>query len=218
MLNIDLKALKKVVPVKWRVQSVNKNKSTCNCVAYIDARQLFDILDEAVGPENWQSKFEFMDGKLFAGIGINIGNDGKTEWVWKYDTGTESNIEAEKGEVSDALKRAGVQWGVARFLYKMDIMVLKTSKYNDKDFPADDSGKILWDGDALTIYCNSKQSKNDEIEEKKKYYNEIWGAVKLDKENSAAFKNELNDLGGKFSDLTLETILMLREKYVWGIK
>jgi hypothetical protein len=44
--------------------------------------------------------------------------DGETyEWVWKWDTGEESSIEAGKGEFSDALKRAWVHWGVGRDLY-----------------------------------------------------------------------------------------------------
>ena len=47
---MDYEKLKKVVPAKWRVQSAKNGKASC--VAYIDARQLFDILDEAVGAEN----------------------------------------------------------------------------------------------------------------------------------------------------------------------
>ena len=214
---MDYEKLKKVVPAKWRVQSAKNGKASC--VAYIDARQLFDILDEAVGAENWQTQFQTIDGKLFAGIGINVASDGKTEWVWKFDTGSESNIEAEKGEVSDALKRAGVQWGIGRFLYSMDIIYLKTADYKGKEYPADDKGQIIWGGDALTDYCNSKQKKPPVPEdEKKKYYNEIWNHIKNDKEQASAFKNELDDLGGKFSALSLETILILREKYVGGTK
>lgn len=81
---------------------------------YVDARYHYDRLDACVGAENWQSKFERdPKGALRAGIGI-LTEDG---WVWKWDTGTESTMEPQKGEHSDALKRAGVQWGISRDLY-----------------------------------------------------------------------------------------------------
>lgn len=81
---------------------------------YVDARYHYDRLDECVGPQNWQSQFERdPKGALRAGIGI-LTEDG---WVWKWDTGTESTMEPQKGEHSDALKRAGVQWGISRDLY-----------------------------------------------------------------------------------------------------
>ena len=38
-------------------------------------------------------------------------------WVWKWDCGTESNTEKEKGEASDSFKRACVNWGIGRELY-----------------------------------------------------------------------------------------------------
>lgn len=46
-------------------------------------------------------------------MGIEVGD--KT--VWKWDCGTESNTEKEKGEASDSFKRACVNWGIGRELY-----------------------------------------------------------------------------------------------------
>ena len=123
-----LEKLKEVMPCKWRVQSIRGIKASC--IPYIDARQVMDILDAVVGAENWQTKFENIDNKLFCGIGIKF----ESAWVWKYDTGTESNIEKEKGEVSDAIKRAGVQWGIGRFLYEMRSIYLDVAKYKEKDY------------------------------------------------------------------------------------
>lgn len=119
---MNLKELTKEIPYKWRTGPGGKQ------LAYIDSRDVQDLLDEVVGPENWQSDFKLIDGKLFGGIGICVDrkeyikngmelDGGVKEWVWKWDCGTESNIEEEKGQVSDALKRAGVQWGIGRFLY-----------------------------------------------------------------------------------------------------
>lgn len=84
-------------------------------LAYIDARQVMDRLDEVVTPEAWQSDFKEIKGNVYAGIGIKV--DG--EWIWKWDVGTESNQEEEKGEASDSFKRAAVKWGIGRFLYSI---------------------------------------------------------------------------------------------------
>ena len=106
---MNLKDLKKEIPYKWRTGPGNTQ------LAYIDARDVMDLLDEVVGPENWQDSYELVGDKIIAGVGI-LAND---NWVWKYDTGTESNIEEEKGMFSDAFKRAAVKWGVGRFLYDL---------------------------------------------------------------------------------------------------
>lgn len=82
-------------------------------LSYVDARFVMDRLDE-IGAENWQDRYEDRpNGSVRCGIGILI--DG--EWVWKWDVGDESDIEANKGAHSGAFKRAGVKWGIARDLY-----------------------------------------------------------------------------------------------------
>jgi hypothetical protein len=80
---------------------------------YIDARYVMDKLDH-LGPENWQDQFvDRPDGSVRCGIGLLVGGD----WVWKWDVGTVSDIEPEKGSYSEAFKRAGVKWGIGRDLY-----------------------------------------------------------------------------------------------------
>jgi hypothetical protein len=86
---------------------------------YITARFVMDRLDEAVGAARWQTTFETLpSGAVRCGIGIFNPDDTFTGWVYKYDVGTPSTIEGEKGAHSDALKRAAVQWGIARDLYE----------------------------------------------------------------------------------------------------
>ena len=80
---------------------------------YKDARCDMNILDETVGPNNWQRKHEEHRGNLFCAVGIKENG----EWVWKEDAGSESNTEAEKGHASDSFKRACVNWGIGRELY-----------------------------------------------------------------------------------------------------
>ena len=99
---MNLDDLKKELPYKWRVQSTKYGKTTF--VEYIDARDCQDLLDEVVGPENWQSIFYEENGLLFCKVGIFVtDNDTKFMWVWNSDTGSESNVEKDKVHVSDAL-------------------------------------------------------------------------------------------------------------------
>ncbi len=82
---------------------------------YIDARFVMERLDSAVGPTNWQDRYNALpSGSVECGIGIRL-EDG--EWVWKWDVGDQSEIEPTKGAYSDSFKRAAVKWGVGRDLY-----------------------------------------------------------------------------------------------------
>jgi len=154
---MNLNDLKKELPYKWRVQSTKFGKTTC--VAYIDARDCMDVLDEICGPENWQSIFYDANGLLFCKVGI--WNQKQNEWVWKSDTGSESKVEKDKGHVSDAFKRACVEWGIGRFLYRLPIQTLQTKQWKGKDYPyAPEKDKIIFDGDTLTKYINWKIKNN----------------------------------------------------------
>lgn len=82
---------------------------------YKTARTDADLLDETVGAERWENDFKLVDGVLYGGIGIDYVGDGNL--IWKWDAGTESNTEAEKGRASDAFKRAGFKHGIGRELY-----------------------------------------------------------------------------------------------------
>lgn len=131
---MNLDALKKEIPYKWKPQWQNKAKDKWQCVAYIDARDVQDILD-SVCWTHWQSEFYEVKGKLFCKIWIKIEN----EWVWRSDTwflenehiddGTES-----KWEASDTFKRAAVQWGIGRFLYSKKIQWITNDEYNKNKF------------------------------------------------------------------------------------
>ena len=83
-----------------------------------DSRCDMRILDETVGADNWQNEFYDCKGTLFCKVGIRIGHDGDLfDWVWKDNAGAPSNMEAQKGEASDAFKRACFTWGIGRELY-----------------------------------------------------------------------------------------------------
>lgn len=102
--------------IHWRVGATNGDKTSGIALAYIDARDLMERLDEVVGPEHWQSEYPWSDDKkLVCRIGIKV--DGG--WIWKSNGAGDTHVEAEKGAFSDAFKRAGVLFGVARYLYDL---------------------------------------------------------------------------------------------------
>jgi len=145
---MKLEDLKKEMPFKWRVQSTTQYGASC--VAYIDARDVQDKLDEVCG-HLWQSRYSEHKGNLFCEIGIKIGD----EWVWRSDCGTESNVEKEKGEASDSFKRAAVMWGIGRFLYKKEIVKLDAMKNKHGKYQASYNGKLLY-ANQITKACNYK--------------------------------------------------------------
>lgn len=94
--------------------------STCSdkgvsLLLYKDARADMKILDETVGPDNWQRKHEVVNGNLFCTV--SIWDDNKKQWISKEDVGVESFAEKQKGQASDAFKRACINWGIGRELY-----------------------------------------------------------------------------------------------------
>lgn len=120
--------------IECRVQSVKENGLVL--LLYKDARVDMNILDETVSPSNWQNKFYENKGILFCSLGINTNFDKPDlpdRWVWKDDAGVESNTEAEKGNASDARKRAGFAWGIGRELYTAPFIWIPADKCNIKN-------------------------------------------------------------------------------------
>lgn len=82
---------------------------------YKDARVDMRLLDEVVGCMNWKREHQLINGNLFCTVSIK--DTENNEWVSKQDVGVESNTEKEKGQASDAFKRACFNWGIGRELY-----------------------------------------------------------------------------------------------------
>ncbi len=104
--------------IKWRQGPGGRN------LAYVDARYVMDRLDEVCGPENWQARYDWSDGKrLVCSLGIHKPAEPDdlvaSEWIWKANGAGETDIEGEKGAFSDAFKRAAVLFGIARDLYRL---------------------------------------------------------------------------------------------------
>ena len=117
--------------IEVRVQSVKANGLVL--LLYKNARVDMNILDETVGPANWQREHYECKGNLFCRVGIRTcikDNEEIAEWVYKSDCGTESNTEAQKGEASDSFKRACFNWGIGRELYTSPFIWIPAEKCN----------------------------------------------------------------------------------------
>ena len=114
---LNLELLKAPFPphiVSWRVGSTTADKTKGMALAYIDARDVMERLDEVCGSDGWQCDYAWSDGKkLCCRVGIKVGS----EWVWKSNGAGETDFEGDKGAFSDAFKRAAVLWGIGRYLY-----------------------------------------------------------------------------------------------------
>ena len=115
--------------VFWRVDRSFGDWARVLC--YLDARAVMDRLDAAVGPQNWQDKYhETASGKNVCKLSIRVNYD----WVTKSDGAGNTNIEGDKGGLSDAFKRAGVKWGIGRHLYSLGDTTVNLST-NKPDCP-----------------------------------------------------------------------------------
>ena len=129
----------KAEEIEVRVQSVKNGKA--NMLLYIDSRAVTKLLDETVGPMNWQTEFYEVNGQTIGKLGI--WDSEKQQWIWKSDTGTESNIEAVKGLISDVYKRMISRWGVVE-LYSSPKIVLDDDGYGNTGYRV---SEILYDGE-----------------------------------------------------------------------
>lgn len=124
--------------IDFRVQSIGKS-GLAIILAYKDARADMNRLDAVYGNEGWQKKYELINGNLFCSVGV--WSSLLNQWIWKQDVGTESNTEKEKGEASDAFKRACFNIGIGRELY--DYPQIKVQLFDNEFDKA--TGKSTWD-------------------------------------------------------------------------
>lgn len=112
----DLKAEE----IECRIATINSYKGGVQLLLYKDARCDMNILDETVGEMNWGRDHKELKGNMYCGVAINRNwqDEEKTPiWITKWDCGSESYTEKEKGESSDSFKRSCVNWGIGRELY-----------------------------------------------------------------------------------------------------
>ena len=119
--------LLKADDIECRVQQVQAKG--LSLLLYKNARVDAQKLDEVDGSENWQCRFYQCKDTLFCSVGIKTKLG---EWVWKDDAGAPSNMESQKGEASDAFKRACFKHGIGRELYSAPFIWLTPDCANIK--------------------------------------------------------------------------------------
>lgn len=90
---------------------------------YITNRTLFNRLDNVAGPMGWYPEYRMNEDGLTCRLHIRV-PDESGEWLWMFKedgggfAGMQSEEDNEKSGYSDAAKRAGMAWGIARYLYR----------------------------------------------------------------------------------------------------
>lgn len=101
--------------LEFRITAKTKDNTKGLAAAYIQNRAVQNRLDEVVGFNNWKNEFIVEGNSKICGLSIRV--DG--EWITKYDGASDTDIESTKGGLSASMKRAAVQWGIGRYLYKL---------------------------------------------------------------------------------------------------
>lgn len=115
--------------IECRPQSVRDGKVTL--LLYIDSRAATDLLDECYGMENWNIEYKDVAGQIYGRLSVY---DVETNrWVYREDTGSAGNIEAEKSLASDVVKRCIVRFGVTE-LYSSPKIQIDDDKYGNTGY------------------------------------------------------------------------------------
>lgn len=103
--------------IEWKPGAVTRDRKKGLAMPYITARAVQERLDETFGPGNWKNEFRAgPEGGVICRIYFK-NDDG--EWVWREDGADNTEVEAVKGGLSNAMKRAGAALGIGRYLYDM---------------------------------------------------------------------------------------------------
>lgn len=193
--------------IECRIGSVHSRGFTL--LLYKDARVDMTILDETVGPTHWQRDHKEIKGVVYCGVGIQAvpeEYEGSYEWVWKWDAGSESYTEKEKGEASDSFKRACVNWGIGRELYTAPFIFIRATTVQDGK-----AYKLLDKSDGYGYKVAAIEYEGDRIAylEIEKDGEPVWSMQKVQDEpiNESQFKRllELAKVIGKDGDWVLQT-------------
>lgn len=165
--------------IECRAQQVDKAFKWCSLLLYKNARVDMQILDETFGRFGWQRTHEIINGRLYCTVSIY--DNEKKQWVSKQDVGTESNTEAEKGQASDAFKRACFNIGIGRELYtspKIFVTLFPDDIRNNKLYTKFEVSEIGYNGNAIN-FLRIKDDKGNirfEYAEKEVVLNQVRNA------------------------------------------
>jgi len=180
--------------IEWRVQKCGfkGGKPWAMVFSYVTNRAIMERLDDIFGIANWKNEFKpGPSGGNLCGISIRI--DG--EWLTKWDGAENTNYEPVKGGLSDAMKRAAVQWGIGRYLYHLEVgfaNINKDGRYTQKIEDKNGMQWVKWDPPQLPEWALPQ--KDIKIDGSELDMNEVLRKVDQDnmtKDESIAYYNEL---------------------------
>ena len=103
--------------IEWRVGATTKDKTKGMALAFVTNRAIQNRLDDVFGCFGWKNEYrEWRGNSQLCGISVKY----EGEWITKWDGASDTDFEATKGGLSDAMKRAAYQWGIGRYLYNLD--------------------------------------------------------------------------------------------------
>lgn len=108
--------------IEWRAQTTiaanNGKPPKALVVPYVQSRAIMNRLDEVVGWDKWENTVqELPGGGILQGIRIWISDN---QSITKWDGADRTNMEATKGGISSAFKRAAVLFNIGRYLYSAE--------------------------------------------------------------------------------------------------
>jgi len=106
--------------IQWLGKRLTKDGTSAMALAYVNVRKVQDRLNEVMGID-WQCKHEVFGAKTICHLGLKLDGD----WVWRSDGAGDTQFEADKGAISDSLKRAAVSFGIGRHLYDLPSIWVK---------------------------------------------------------------------------------------------
>jgi len=146
--------------IEWRVQTAGEKngKPWARVLAYVTNRAIMERFDEVVGPENWQNVYrEGPSGGVVCGLSVRVTRaDGSADWVTKWDGAENTDVEPVKGGLSNAMKRAAVQWGIGRYLYDLEEGWAQLSENGRFSAKTKDGKWFKWDPPALPEWATPK--------------------------------------------------------------
>lgn len=108
--------------IEWRLQSCGEKKGKIwgKVLAYITSRAVQERLDTVCGPDGWQCSIQKEGDAYLCTLSVRVEHDdGTIEWISRTDGADATDIEAVKGGISGAIKRASVLFGCGRYLYQL---------------------------------------------------------------------------------------------------
>lgn len=151
----DMAKLKLQFPasdIEWRLQQCGEKNGRFwgKALAYITSRAVQERLDEVCGADGWQTSIKKEGEAYLCTLSIRVTHDdGSVEWISRVDGADSTDIEAVKGGISGAIKRAAVQFGIGRYLYNLEegwAEISESGRFNGK---TRDNKYFKWNPPAL---------------------------------------------------------------------